>query len=81
MVYVQDALGSWYYGREAVSRDWLITARLVMIEVARADSFAKIIRLDLPFAHGEGLSPPGSIGTTAAGHATTTNARRIYGMI
>ena len=78
MVYVQDALGSWYYWREAVSRDWLITARLVMIEVAQADRFAKIIQLDLLFAHGEGLSPPGSIRTTAAGHAMQLPMRVGY---
>ena len=46
ILYVQDTLGSCYYWREAVSRDLLITASLVMIEVAQAERFATIMRLD-----------------------------------
>ena len=46
ILYVQDALGSCYYWREAVSRDLLITASLVMIEVAQAERFATIMRLN-----------------------------------
>lgn len=46
ILYVQDVLGSCYYWREAVSREVLITASLVMIEVAQAERFATIIRLD-----------------------------------